>query len=389
MTAHGRGFDSEGGDREVGRFVEETYATRVGLDAAARHLWAVDREARRLRRRRRHQRLVSAAASLLLLITAAGAVAGSATALPGETLYPVKEGLERAELTMAVSDDAHARAHVRHSRARLEELREAAESNPEVVPELAERFFESLDRAVAVGGPSVAGQVAALRSIGAAELNTIMADLDSSIAESLAASEAVSDWLAAADDGEADAQATSSASGSGGAGASGGDAAEPLDSGPPETAVAEVGDEDGGDDEAGSEQVDGPEESGAEESGEETETVEVPRETIVADPAAEERPETSTVETPPETGTAETDEGAESEGDGEPSREEEPAEEPGGSSEPGGDEAADGADGSEPEDGGDDAPEGGDGAPEGEDGGDKRPDRDELEDMMQGEHRGD
>lgn len=306
MTAAGDGYDPEGDDPGVGRRVQEAYATRVGIDTAARHLWSMDREARRLRRRRRRQRLVSAAASLMVLMAAGGTVAGSAMALPGEALYPVKESLERAELTIAFSDTANARAHLRHSRVRLDELEQAAESNPEVVPEIAERFYSSLERAAVLGGESVAAEVAALRTSASLLMDRIARALDPSIAESLTVARATGNdttsstsgrqALAAvrsgrgSEDGADSGGDTEPAGSNGGGGDSGSadEAPEPM-APEPETTVADAGQEDE-----------------PAELVEETTTAEVPAETIVADPE-----ETRTGE--PETSTGEAD--------GEPGRE--------------------------------------------------------------------
>lgn len=316
MTAPGDGRGPDAGDREIGRRVREAYATRLDIDTAAQHLWSMDHEARRLRGRRRRQRLVSAAASLLLLLAGAGTVAGSAAALPGETLYPVKESLERAELSIAFSDAANARAHLRHSRVRLEELERAAESNPEVVPEIAERFFASLDRAAALGGEAVAVEVAALRTSASLLMDRLARDLDPSIARSLTVARAPKDGSSSgggpqgrADDGGTVApvggaptrRAPADGDGGDGGGSPAGEAAEPLEP-TPETSVAEADREPDGEADEGSE------EEGPEELVEETATAELPPETVEVGP-----PEP--VESSPQT-SSDDDETAEQSGDG-------------------------------------------------------------------------
>ncbi len=343
MTAAGDGYDPEGEDRGVGRRVQEAYATRVGIDTAARHLWSMDRESRRLRCRRRRQRLVSAAASLVVLVAAAGTVAGSAMALPGETLYPVKESLERAELTIAVSDAANARAHLRHSRVRLEELEAAAESNPEVVPEIAERFYTSLERAAALGGESVAGEVAALRTSASLLMDRIGRNLDPSIAESLTVARTTRNDTASSERGRqalggarsGDGADDAHADAGGGTGSDGGDgsadgAPEPM-APEPETTVAEAG----RDEDEPSELV------------EETATAELPAETVVADPE-----ETATGE--PETSSGEADgedaEAGEQDGAGDDGEQDGTGDDP--EQDGTGDDAErDGADGEQPDDG--------------------------------------
>lgn len=285
MTAPGPRRGSGGDGRDVGRLVGDAYATRVSLDTAARHLWSVDREARRLARRRRRQRLATTMASVVLLLAGVGTVAGSATAVPGETLYPVKDGLEHAELTMAVSDSAHARAHVRHSRARLAELREVADSNPELVPELAERFYQSLRRALDSGDTAVASEVAALRTEGAVLMDQLARDLRPSLARSLARVRGVPDSVAAVVPASAGRDDPARGGVGGGAGeATGGEdgssAGEAVVAAP-ETAVADA-------------------DPTASDGDSQTAVASPAPETSVAD-VAEPAPQTSTVETPPET----------------------------------------------------------------------------------------
>lgn len=307
MTAFGDGRGPDAGDPEIGRRVRQAYATRLDIDTAAHHLWSMEHEARRLRGRRRRQRLVSAAASLLLLLAGAGTVAGSAAALPGETLYPVKESLEQAELRIAFSDAANARAHLRHSRVRLEELEQAAESNPEVVPEIAERFYASLNRAAALGNEAVAVEVAALRTSASLLMDRLARALDPSIARSLSVARASQDGSVPADSGPqglADDGGTVEPVGGAPTGRPPGDgdegpageAAEPLEP-TPETAVAEADREQDGD----------PDE-GPEELKEETATAELPPETVEVQPR-------EPVESSPEA-SSDDDETAEKTGDG-------------------------------------------------------------------------
>lgn len=290
MTAPGRGRGSGVHGRDVGRMIDDAYAVRVGLDTAARHLWSMDREARRLARHRRRQRLATTMASLVLLLAAVGTVAGSATAVPGEPLYPVKDGLENAELTMAISDSAHARAYVRHSRSRLAELDEVADSHPGLVPDLAHRFYRSLRRAEAAGGEAVASEVAALRNQATVLMEQLARDLPPAVARALARVPGVPASVAAvvppstAGDGRVAGGEPVGADDAGGGGEPAGDeGGEPMVA-TPETAVAEA-----------------PAQSGDGDDGEGSPAVATPTpETSVAD-VVEPAPQTATVGTPPET----------------------------------------------------------------------------------------
>jgi hypothetical protein len=301
----------------LGGRVSDAYATRVGVDTAACHLWSLDREARRLARRRRRQRLATTTASVLLLLAGVGTVAGSATAVPGETLYSIKDGLERAELTMAVSDAASARAHVRHSRARLEELRQITESDPRLVPEVTARFYDSLERAADADGGGVSSEIEALRNEAAVLLDQLARDLDPSIAATLAAVEGVPDSLAVASPGSFGGHETAHP-GSGGDGAPAGSSGDAAEGGgaearaadpvtvPPESAVAEA-------DPGAQEKAAGP---GATDHANGADADEhkpavlspVPESSTVG--AGESAPESSTVDAPPDSSSAHSGDGA-------------------------------------------------------------------------------
>lgn len=75
---------------------------------------------RRARSGERH--LGAAAAALLLVGGAAGVAAASQGALPGDALYPVKRGIEGAELRMAGGDAAKGRDLLHQASTRLDEL---------------------------------------------------------------------------------------------------------------------------------------------------------------------------------------------------------------------------------------------------------------------------
>lgn len=311
MTSSERGPEERG---ETERLVERAHATRLSVDAAARHLWTIHCEARRLTRRRRRQRLASVTASVMLLVMGVGAVAGSATALPGDPLYSVKEGLERTELAVAMTDAANARTHLRHARQRLEELERAAEDDPARVPELADRFFETLERAEQAGGGSVVAEVAGLHSQGALLIDRLGEDLERSVADSLTGEQHGSSR------GDGGTQEQVSSRGGDGGGDDGPDepgSGEAMPALPPETAVAGTG----------TDESDEPDDADASpapaESREETGTAEVPEETGTAETPAETPPESSSATTEPEPSSErDEDPGDDGESDKRPERDE-------------------------------------------------------------------
>ena len=71
---------------------------------------------------RRERRLVSAAAAVVLVGGTAGMAAASSGALPGDTLYPVKRGIERAEAGLSVSKAGKGRALLQQASGRLTEV---------------------------------------------------------------------------------------------------------------------------------------------------------------------------------------------------------------------------------------------------------------------------
>lgn len=71
---------------------------------------------------RRERRLVAAAAAVVLIGGSAGMAAASQGALPGDTLYPVKRGIERAEAGLSVSSAGKGRDLLHQADARLAEV---------------------------------------------------------------------------------------------------------------------------------------------------------------------------------------------------------------------------------------------------------------------------
>jgi hypothetical protein len=71
----------------------------------------------------RERRLVAAASVLAVVGGTAGMATAAQGALPGEALYPVKRGIERAEAGLSLSSSAKGRALLDQARDRLEETR--------------------------------------------------------------------------------------------------------------------------------------------------------------------------------------------------------------------------------------------------------------------------
>ncbi|MEX2619258.1 MAG: DUF5667 domain-containing protein [Egibacteraceae bacterium] len=170
-----RAFDDDR-DSAIAELLRRAYARKVGLDTAARQLWAVDRAARSLRRSRRAARarrtVVAALASLMLIGTGGGAIAASAGALPGDALYAIKRGTEEIRLVLALTPAADARMHLTIARTRWAEAQQVVEDRPDMVPSLLGQTFAALDEAERPGGQT-ADRALALRSqvtAGSAEL---------------------------------------------------------------------------------------------------------------------------------------------------------------------------------------------------------------------------
>lgn len=104
------------------------YAAEAPAEVAARHLAAIRDDAApvvpavRLRRRRARALAVGLAAAAMLLMMASSAVAMSARALPGETLYPVKRAVERMRLALPGDLGTKAKLHLDFADRRLDEL---------------------------------------------------------------------------------------------------------------------------------------------------------------------------------------------------------------------------------------------------------------------------
>jgi hypothetical protein len=232
-------------DPQVLGVLEAAYRVRVGVDAAAAHLWAIHRAAARHAAevggdrapgaaaadpgdegaaargaarsatagppanpgapsgRRREPRLLRAGARLAvaavgfaaLLGFPGAAVAASGQALPGEALYPVKVAAERLSVVMAVGADRDARVQLRIAENRLGEAAAMAPIRPDTLPRLLGAALDALDRAEVLAGPHLVGEVAATRS----RAEVVVADLADVLGvEALALLEPAADRLGTA-----------------------------------------------------------------------------------------------------------------------------------------------------------------------------------------------
>lgn len=93
---------------------------------------------------RRERRLVAAAATVVLIGGSTGMAAASSGALPGDPLYPVKRGIERAEASLQVSEAGKGRHLLDQARGRLVEVRglisDDAPAGPTRVPTALDDF---------------------------------------------------------------------------------------------------------------------------------------------------------------------------------------------------------------------------------------------------------
>lgn len=148
-------FDRPDRSPAVAELLDDAYVAPAGLDTASRHLWAIHSEAGRLAGERSvvagrelvgagsgaGRRTVPRAAVPLLVVvmmmsSSGMALAASQSSLPGDVLYSVKRGTERAQLVFARSPEARAQLQLSFARTRLDEIRQIAVTRPQHVPAL-------------------------------------------------------------------------------------------------------------------------------------------------------------------------------------------------------------------------------------------------------------
>src|SRR5215218_4112775 len=83
-------------------------------------------------RRGRRIRLVASTAALVLLGGGIGSAAAAQQAMPGDTLYGMKRGIENVSTNVSVGDDSRGRRDLEHAMTRLAEVRKLSESGGSV-----------------------------------------------------------------------------------------------------------------------------------------------------------------------------------------------------------------------------------------------------------------
>jgi hypothetical protein len=83
-------------------------------------------------RRGRRIRLVASTAALVLLGGGIGSAAAAQQAMPGDSLYGMKRGIENVSTNVSVGDDSRGRRDLEHAMTRLTEVRKLAESGGSV-----------------------------------------------------------------------------------------------------------------------------------------------------------------------------------------------------------------------------------------------------------------
>ncbi|WP_375001486.1 DUF5667 domain-containing protein [Aeromicrobium sp. CTD01-1L150] len=135
--------DQEFRSRLRGQLMHEA-ATRQPADVPGARAGRTPRRAHRAPRSRRARRKISAVvASAALACGSLGLVGGSANALPGEALYPVKRGVEGSRLALTRDDSANGVARLQLAQNRLLEVERLAARQDD--PGAAEHLGRTLD----------------------------------------------------------------------------------------------------------------------------------------------------------------------------------------------------------------------------------------------------
>lgn len=101
-----------------------------------------------VRPRVRERRLVAAASAVVLLGGTAGMAAAAQNALPGEALYPIKRGIERAEAGLSMSPAGKGVDLLHQATDRLAEVQSlVAEDSPSTTPQVPETLTEFASQA--------------------------------------------------------------------------------------------------------------------------------------------------------------------------------------------------------------------------------------------------
>ncbi len=126
------------------------------MTAAATELVAAPSVVRHLEPARvtRNRRLGTVAASLVIVGGSAGMAAAAGGSLPGESLYPVKRGLEEVSSAMRLSDAQKGRVGLDHAATRLDEVAEL-QARPDASPALVSATLESFRSDAAAGSAAL------------------------------------------------------------------------------------------------------------------------------------------------------------------------------------------------------------------------------------------
>lgn len=156
----------------VAEMLDDAFVGAVDVETAARHLWAIHDAARAhaaeadrepapppsLAARRIPRAAIPVLALVMVLSSSGVAVAASQGSLPGDVLYPVKRGTERAQLMFARDPVTRAELQLSFARTRLDEITRIAETRPQHVESLVQEITVTLDE-VDQAPPEVAVQV--------------------------------------------------------------------------------------------------------------------------------------------------------------------------------------------------------------------------------------
>ncbi len=108
---------------QTARAARKAFAVEVPDEVASAHIATLTGVATLERRRPRHRvALVLIAAAITAILLGGAAVSASASALPGEILYPVKRAVERIELIIHHDPASQTRLHLQFAQRRLTEL---------------------------------------------------------------------------------------------------------------------------------------------------------------------------------------------------------------------------------------------------------------------------
>ncbi len=128
-------------------------------------------------------------ATLAIIVLLVSLVRGSAQALPGQTLYPVKKAAEQVEKVLAVNDEAKVKVGIKHAKRRLTEVQILIATNKE--PQIVARTVEALTKttistaAVSAEKPELATQVVELANHEEQILGSVSQEASGEIKEAL------------------------------------------------------------------------------------------------------------------------------------------------------------------------------------------------------------